>query len=847
MPGARLMDGLLLPRTEAQVLSFPNGLELVVLEDAAAPVASVQAWVRTGSIHEGPWLGAGLSHFLEHMLFKGTGTRGPQDFARGIQEKGGYINAYTSFDRTVYWVDIPATGVAVAVELLADAILDSSLPEAEFAKEQDVIRREFAMGNDDPDTVAGKQLFATAYTEHPFRHPVIGHRDLFDRLTRADMLAYYRTRYAPNNVFFTVVGDVKADAIRDQLAGIFAAQPRRPLPDVLIPREPDQMGLREQHTEFPTELARLGMAWHIPTTTHADIPALDLLSSVLGTGRSARFYRRLREGLAIVHGADAWCYTSSTAGLFGVDAVLDPGKLDQTTAEIRAMLAEVREQGVTPAELDKARRQFLSHHFHSLTTMRGKASSLGSNWLHARDLHFTDTYLAAIQRVTPDDLSRVARTHLHPENYTLTTLVPEGTARRRTTRASVRRQGGVEKFTLSNGLRLLVREDDRLPLVSMVATFRCGLLAETPADNGIARLFARTLIKGTPTRTAADIAESIESLGGALGSDSGNNSVSLSARVLRPDTAHGLSLMAEILLHASFPPAALERERDAQLASLKADAEEVTSVARNLLRARLFAGHPFALPVLGTPGSLASIKGDALTAFRTRHLTAANGVLSIFGAVDAREIRDLAEAALAILPAGTPSLAAIPQPVFPGADIEVEAVMPKEQAVLMLGYPGVDLFSPDIIPLELIDEACSDLGSRMFQRIREDMGLAYFVGSSHLTGLAPGAFSFYVGTDPAKVAEVKAALLDEIRKLAEEGITAPELERSKAKLLGAQAIRSQSNDSLAHGCALDELYGLGHRYYEGLRQRVAATTLEQVRDAARRYFTQPHVTAIVHP
>ncbi len=841
------MDTMLLPPSEAQVLYFPNGLELVILEDDSAPVASVQAWVRTGSIHEGAWLGAGLSHFLEHMLFKGTGSRGSQDFARGIQEKGGYINAYTSFERTVYWVDIPAQNASVAIELLADAVLNSTLPEAEFSKEQEVIRREFAMGNDDPDTVAGKQLFATAFAAHPFRHPVIGYRDIFDRLTRGDLETYYRTRYAPNNVFFVVVGDVKAEEIRAQLGQIFAAHPRRPLPDVLVPREPVQMGRREQHTEFDTQLARLGLAWHAPSITHGDIPALDLLSSVLGTGRSARFYRRLREGLGIVHGVDAWCYTSSTAGLFGVDAVLDPDKVEQTLGEIHAMLAEIRDQGVTAAELEKARRQFLSHQFHSLTTMRGKASSLGSNWLHARDLNFNQTYLAAVQTVTSDELRRVALTYFTPDNLTVSTIIPAGTARRRVTTAAVRRSGAVEKFQLSNGLRLLVREDDRLPLVSMVATFKCGLLAETPADNGIARLLARTLLKGTRTKSADEIAETIEATGGAIGTDSGNNSVSVSVRVLRPDLRHGVDLLADIVLNASFPAAALEREREAQLASIKADDEEITSNARKLLRARLFAAHPFATPILGTPATLASLKPSDLVAFRDRHLVAANGVLSIFGAVDAGEIRDLAEAALAAMPRGTLALQTVPQPHFPETSIEDTILMPKEQAVIMVGFPGVDLFSADGVALELIDEACSDLGSRMFNRIREDMGLAYFVGSSNLSGLARGAFSFYVGTDPAKIAEVRAALADEIRKLAEDGITAAEMERSKAKLLGAQAIRNQSNDALSFSCALDELYGLGHRHYEGLRQRVEAVTLDQVRDAARRYFTQAHVTAIVRP
>ena len=153
---------------------------------ADCPVASVQVWIETGSIHEDRHLGAGLSHLLEHMLFKGTKTRGASEFAQRIQDSGGYVNAYTSFDRTVYWIDIPAKGVGIAVDLLADAALNSTLPPEEFAKEQEVIRREFAMGYDDPDRMSSQTLFATAYREHPYQHPIIGHLDIFKTHFSAD-------------------------------------------------------------------------------------------------------------------------------------------------------------------------------------------------------------------------------------------------------------------------------------------------------------------------------------------------------------------------------------------------------------------------------------------------------------------------------------------------------------------------------------------------------------------------------------------------------------------------------------------------------------------------------------
>jgi zinc protease len=841
------MPELSLPETHARIFTLPNGLELIVEEDHSAPVASVQAWVKTGSVHEGKWVGAGLSHLLEHMLFKGTPTRGSQDFARAVQDHGGYINAYTSFDRTVYWIDIPAKGVPDALELLSDALMNSLLPKEELIKEQEVIRREFAMGFDDADSVAGKQLFATAFNAHPLRHPVIGHLDVFNQLTHDDLAAYYRERYAPNNTFFLVVGDVDAEAIFAQVSTFFTAHPRRPLPDVFAPREPAQIGRRETHTEFPTELSRLAMAWHVPEVTHPDLPALDLLATVLGGGRSSRLYRRLREELSIVHGIDAWCYTPSSAGLFGVDAMLDPEHRAAVREEVLAQIDAVAKDGVTMAELDKARRQFLSHQLSALTTMRGKASDLGTNWLYARNLQFTHDYLAAAQRVTPSDLQRVAGTYFHDANLTISSLNPPGVLAKQREAAPQGDINDTQIFTLSNGLRLLVREDHRLPLVAMVTTFQAGLYAETPADNGLSKLFARTVLKGTPTRTAEQIADTIEAVGGALGCDSGNNSVSLSARVLKTDFGLGLDLLADVLLNANFPEKAVAREKEAQLASIKADEEEMTSVARNLLRARLFAGHPFALRSLGTRESVRVLDSTRLAAFRDRVICGRNGVLAVFGAVRAEEVRAMAEQALAALPTGAPAFPNLPRPGALVEDLEIEEVMPKAQAVLMVGFPGADFYSPDRLALELLDEACSDLGSRLFNRIREEMGLAYFVGSSNLPGLTPGAFSFYLGTDPAKIAEVRAALSEEIAGLAKDGLTATELARAKEKMLGAQEIRNQSNDALAFSCALDELYGLGHGYYRSLRARVEAVTIEQVREVAQRYFTQRRVTAVVRP
>jgi zinc protease len=836
------------PPTSATKWVLPDGLTLIVQEDRSAPVASVQAWCGTGSIYEDDKLGAGLSHILEHMLFKGTKTQSSNAIAQKIQDVGGYINAYTSFDRTVFWIDVPRDGVSTALRVLSDAMMNSTLPPEEYTKEQEVIRREFAMNLDDPDRQAGQLLFATAYQRHPYRLPVIGEMEIYNQLTQEQVMQYYKSRYVPNNLTFIVVGDVDGEKIHQQLAEFFKIYPEKSLKPVFVPEEGPQLGRREVHNEFATELTRLSLAWHIPELTHPDVPALDLLSGILGEGRSSRLYRRVREQAGLAFSVSAFSYTPGDPGLLGVDATVDPKKRDAAEQLILQIIAEVKQAGVTADELIKAKKMSLSHHFDALTTMRGQASDLGSNWLLTRNLNFSRDYLTAVQKVSLDDIRRVAAKYLVDQNLTVASLNPKGSLGAKQEAAKPVAVAEIQKFELSNGLRLLVREDPRLPLVSMSAVFRSGLLAETAETNGITRLTARVLLKGTKTRSAEQIANEIEAIGGSISTDAGNNSMSASVHVMKPDLKTGADLLADVLLNATFPEKAIAREKEVQIAGIKQEDEQLTMVARNILRQALFSDHPYALRANGSPESVQRLSQKDLIAFRDRYLVAKNGVISVFGNVNAAEAKKLFEQALGTMKPGELALTDA-RAAAPIAKIEsVESNKEKAQGVIMVGYRGVNMFDKDRHALELIDEASSDLGSRFFIRIREQMGLAYYVGASQMQGLVPGLFAFYLGTDPQKIEPVKTALLDEIRKLASEGLTNEELTRAKKKSIGQHQIAMQSNDSFGYQCALDELYGLGFDYYKKLEQELEAVTLDEIKRVAAKYFRdQPYVLATVRP
>jgi len=822
-----------------QVFTFPNGLTLIVEENRGAPVASVQAWCNTGSIHEGKLLGAGLSHILEHMLFKGTTSRAPGVIASQVQDQGGYINAYTSYDRTVYWIDVPAKGASKAIDILADAMMNATLPKEEYDREQEVIRREFAMGYDNPDRTASLLLFRTAYHRSPFKEPVIGHLDIYNKLTREDVLDYYKRRYVPNNICFVIVGDVNAKEIRDQLAAFFEKYPRVALEPVYVAEEPPQLGKQEGRDTFPTDLSRMNIAWRAPGATSPDAPAVEVLSAVLASGTSSILNTELRERRGLVHQIGGGLYTlTPQEGLVYIGAVADPEKRDAAEKEILAQVDKVARGGVSDAALAKAKKGLLADHYHGLTTMRGRASDYGNGWLMTGNAEFGKRYLESIEKVTAADIRRVAALYLKPEGLTITSLDPSDESKGHAEASGGKKvaSSDITKKELTNGLSVLIHEDSRLPLVSIVAAFRGGLLAETPGKNGISQLAASSIVKGTKKRTAQQIAETLEHVGGSINAGAGNNSFSVSVDVMKEDFALGMQILSDVVANATFPDSEVAREKDSQLAAIKAEDDQITTTARNILKPLLYGSHPYALRGNGTPESLQKLTSADLKEYRDHLVVGRNGVLSIFGAVNPAEALALAQKDFGSLPAGEKALVNPPAAKPLQASVETSAERKKQQSVIMKGYLGTTASGADRPALELIEEASSDLGSRFFVRIREKLGLAYFVGASNSTGLAPGAFVFYLGTDPKKVDLAKHEFNDEIAKLATEGLSQEELDRAKAKILGADAIRNQSNAALGALCATNELMGLGFDYDKSHTEAIQKVTLEDIRHVAQKYF-----------
>lgn len=843
----RLLDAFWREPVERFVL--PNGLTVIMKCDTSAALASVQVWVKTGSIQEDAHLGAGLSHYLEHMLFKGTERRAGRDISATVQAHGGYINAYTTFDRTVYYIDLPSEHTGIAIDLLGDAVLHSTLPADEVAKEKDVILREIAMTKDDPDNRLWETIFSVAFREHPYRQPIIGHRDVFSAVTRDDLNNYYRARYVPNNLVVVIVGDIDLAATRAQVEQHFGAAPRVRLAPVLVPDEPAQLAPRSEHRFEDVELTRAVLAWPIPGLAHDDAPVLDLLAMVLGHGDSSVLWQEVREKAGLVHTIDASAWNPGTTGLFCISYTCDADKREAAQSAIHRVLARCGTRGFAVGQLNKAMRQLVVSEINSRKTMSGQASRLGVAEVVVGDLDHSRTFFTHLSAATPADVRRALKQYLVPERLTSVSLNPTAAATTPTVAArSAAGQADFAEVKLPNGARLLLQPDRHLPNLHLRFLVQGGPLFEDAGKRGATALLATMLTKDTRTRSAADVAQFIEEIGGSFHPFSGNNSLGLAAEVLPPDADRALAVIAEAVLTPAFKTATFALERDAQIAALQQDDDDVVTLARKHLRAKFFGLHPLALDAHGDQAGVKALTADDLLALHRRLCVGTNVVLAVAGDFDAKKLVPKLKAFLTKIPRSKHPAAewvADSSAALPAAAGDFVEQQPREQAVVLQGFPGPRVNAPDFYVSEVVDELFSGMASQLFERVREEKALAYFVRSGRVVGLDAGMFYFLAGTQPGREHEVLAEIEAEITRVQEEGVDPAELLRCQTRLKAARRQSLQTNSARAMQAGLNALQGQPINDWKNYDSRIDAVTVADLAEFARRRFTREQRTRLI--
>lgn len=825
---------------------FGNGLTVLIKEDKSHPVVSLQYWVGTGSMNEGHWQGSGLSHLLEHLVFKGTEHYSGQDLARKVQERGGHWNAYTSVNRTVYYIDGPAESWQIFLNLLTELVFLPTFPEDDLEREKEVVRREMAMYADDPDSVAYQLLMQTLYLKHPRRWPVLGERAAFDCLTRQDVLDYHASRYVPNNVVLSIAGDVDAAEILSHLELLVEDLKSRPLNRELIPHEPHQFGSRRVRKEFAVPYSKLNLAWRLPCSGHPDTPALSALASILGGGRSARFYEKFHDRLGLVYSIEVHSNQSETdEGAFTISMDVDRAQRDKVRDLVFQELHNLAKEDFTE-DLKRVCKQTRVSRLRRRSSAAGVASEMGADWFGARNLNLSSEWQEAIERVTTEDLHRVCSTWLSSPNVTEVSLDPLGSNAEDEDGSAAGVETALSEHVLGNGMKVVIREDHRLPLAYACLAFKAGCRAENEHDAGVTDLMSECLLKGTATRSAADIARFLEDIGGAINTSTGNNSLSVGCQILAEDLDAGLELMADVVMNPSFPEDAFRREKESFVADAEEDLEDPLSVAFRQERKVAYGHVSYGNSPSGTPESLSSLTVQDVKRQYERIICASNAVICISGDVRKEEVLPLLEKHLGGMRAGTPPVLTPTPALRAGREV---TVLDKQQAVLVVGVPGVDVASPEMAQALLFQSWCSDMAGPVFTNIREEAGLAYYASSSLFIGMDAGGICFYLGTSPEQLEEAGRRLEKTLEMIHEQGMTEEDLERTKASALSSRLLAMQSNGALCQMLALDILFGLPLDAFERQTTAIRNMELERVNAFIRKVLdpAQPRSWSVVRP
>lgn len=842
---------------------LPNGLTLLVQVDHSAPVVAIVTHVKAGYFDETDEQN-GLAHALEHMFFKGTKKRGVGEIAKETKASGGYLNAHTIYDNTVYYTVLPSSGFAKGLDIQADAYANSVIDAGELAKEMEVIIQEAKRKSDSPSAVATETLYELLHDVHRMRRWRIGREPGLRSFTRDGMNAFYRNFYRPSNTILAISGDVDpADALRrvTDLYGALAAEEPVRTPG---PREPEHSGFRYRELSGDIVQSELVIGWRTPGTLDPDTPVLDVAAALLGTGRASRLYRAVRER-KLASSVSAYDYTPSELGVFVVQAEMEPAKSVDAGAAIWDQLRQLREGPIDEHELTRVRRIFEARWVRRLETAEGRANHL-SEWEAMGGWQLGDEYFRSYMSATAEDVQRVAKKYLAPDKAAALIYRPEkssvvardaeemlrilsggrGERLPSVPRVNVsaagakvravleREEAGVSVFRTSSGIPVLVRRKKGTPIANIGVYIVGGAVEESAESAGLTLLTARAALKGTTRRTASQIAEDAEMLGGSITASAGSDSFGWSFSVPQARLPEALELMGDVIQRPTIPDDAFETERTVALANIAMLRDDMYRYPMRLASKLAFAGHPYGNPVMGTEESVRSLSArEARDWHRTRVMESA-AVVGVVSDTDVQEAADLVARYLSEL---TPRNA--PEPAKPIWPTHVESAVEsrdKAQTAMALMFPGPSRSSADRFAASMVGTVASGLGGRFFDELRDRQSLAYTVHAGASEKRLAGVFASYIATSPEKEGVARAGLLAEFAKLRAEPVTDEELTQAKEYTIGSHAISQELGSTLLAEMLDAWMFGSGLHEITEYESRVRGVTADQLREVALKYF-----------
>lgn len=869
-----LLPTLLLPATPAlaashqfvraqsgiQEYQLDNGLKVLLVENHAAPVVSVNIVYRVGSRNEAVGY-TGSTHFLEHMLFKGTPTynkaQGTQ-IAQTLLAQGARFNATTWLDRTNYFETLPSNQLELALKMEADRMRNSFIADEDRQSEMSVVRNELERGENNPGRVMWQNMFSHAFKSHPYRTPTIGWRTDVEGVPTSRLKKFYQDFYYPNNATLIVVGDFQPQAalkMVEQTFGKIAPSPE-PIPEIYTQEAP-QEGENRFVLNRPGQLGIVNIGYHVPPLAHTDSAALDVLNGILSAGVSSRLHQALVEkGLAV--SADAWNGQLRDPGLFILTTELASGTTHQEAEkQMLATLDALKKTAPSAEDVKRVKNQILarfafdSHGTHELASALSEYEAM-AEW------RYLVTYPERIQSVTPADVQRVAQKYFQPQNRTVGWFVPEKTTavnvlernlsypqgQNKPPQAAASQSTATPTRTLpfAKNARLIVQENHLDNTVALEANLRAGSIQDPVGKAGLAELTAAMLERGTQKDNKLALAKKLEAMGSELNFGTELERVSVSGRMLSEHLPETLALLFDMLKTPAFNPEEFDKLKKQSLDQLKKRLDNTDALAGELLSASLYpATHPHALSTETRIAQMEKLSLEDVKAFYKAHYGSNQMILTVVGDVKTTDVHQQVKQALNNWKADNPAEVIIPDVPQQTRGQQANKNLPdKANVSIAMGVQaGIKLGDPDYFPALIANHALgqSSLSSRLGLRVRDELGLTYGIYSYFAkVGLGAGPWLVGVTTNPQNIDKTLAATREVIARYRQEGISDKEFEQAKSSLIGSYLVSLSTNPQIADRLTDAAFYGLGENYLTERAKLIEKVSKEQVNRMIQQYF-----------
>jgi zinc protease len=797
----------------ADLVRLANGFSVLVVRDDRFPLVSARLYAHAGAAFESAEE-AGISHLLEHMVFKGTNVRPAGRAARDVEAAGGYLNAYTSFDNTVYLVDMPSARWELALDILRDMAFNASLRPEDLEPEKEVIVSELQRGKDNPSSLVFELLQAEALKNTPYERPIIGFEDSIRSFTADRMRDYIARWYQPQSMLLVVVGNVEVSRVQAEAERLFGG-----LRNSSPVHPPKPVAFEEAAGRGPSVVVRpgpwnkvyLGLAFPAPAERDPRSLSLDVLARLLAGDPSSYLPRRYKYEKRLVHGISAHNMSFERLGLFCLNVELDADKLESFWKEFCADLASLDASRFSERELRAARLNLEDGIHRSKESLGGTASWKGHLQFFLGGQEAEADMLALLRRADFAQVNDAVRAFLRPDRAAVAALTPQGAALpdleaafkrawplpKEESAAKKAGRGDVEDVDLGRGRRLILLPDASLPYFSLDFVQAGGDLFVTEDTQGLADLAARVLTTGTKKRGGMETERFLADRAASLAASADRQSFSLSLRGPSRFSDELFSLLRETLRNPAFSPKETERGKTAQIAAIRSSEDKPLGLLFRRLPPFLFPGHPYGRLRLGGEKRVRAFTSGDLRAFWNRQ-KAQPWVMAVAGDFDREKVLNFARS-LPAAGAARPDL----EPPSRSGGRTLELKLPqRQQAHLLLIFKAVPSGHPDNPGMELLENILSGQSGPLFTELRDRRALAYTVAAFNRPMPEAGYMAFYIGTAPQKLQQAREGFEQVLQKLHDELLPAEETERGVNRMegdyyRGRQSLASRSGEAAA--------------------------------------------------